>query len=94
MVGSMLFAQRLELLNPMLNNGLPPNLTVDDPSLSFTIKGVDIGMASRSYMSEFAFLANPISSHVQWAEMDNQSTNLLAFLSASILLTPWSYHPL
>lgn len=92
MVGSMLFAQCLELLNPMLNKGLPPNLTADDPSLSFTMKGLDIGMAS--YMSEFAFLANPISSHVQSAEMDNQSINSLAFLSASILLTQWSYHPL
>ncbi|KAI4168724.1 MAG: hypothetical protein LQ343_006160 [Gyalolechia ehrenbergii] len=67
MVGKMLFAQSSELINPMLNNGLPPNLAADEPSLSFTMKGVDIGMAS--YMSELAFLANPVSSHVHLLDL-------------------------
>lgn len=63
MVGKLLFAQCSEIINPMLNNGLPPNLSADEPSLSFTCKGIDTSMAS--YMSELAFLANPVSSHVQ-----------------------------
>lgn len=52
-----------EVINPALNGGLPPNLAADEPSLSFSLKGVDIGTAS--YMSELAFLADPVSSHIQ-----------------------------
>lgn len=80
MLGRLLFAQSTELINPALNNGLPANLAADDPSTSFTMKGVDISMAA--YMSELCFLASPASPHVQAAEMHNQSINSLAFLSA------------
>ncbi|KAL8836977.1 MAG: hypothetical protein Q9176_005978 [Flavoplaca citrina] len=84
MIGKMLFAQCSEVINPMLNNGLPPNLAADEPSTSFTMKGVDIGMAS--YMSELAYLANPVSSHVQSAEMHNQAVNSLALVAARYTL--------
>ncbi|CAM1509751.1 Fc.00g000860.m01.CDS01 [Cosmosporella sp. VM-42] len=80
MVGKLLFSLSSELINPDLNKGLPPNLAADDPSLSFTMKGVDVNMAA--YMSELAFLANPVTSHVQSAEMHNQPINSLALISA------------
>ncbi|EIT78629.1 phenylalanine and histidine ammonia-lyase [Aspergillus oryzae 100-8] len=80
MLGRLLFSQSTELVDPSLNNGLPTNLVADDPSLSFTMKGVDISMAS--YMAELAYLANPVSSHVQAAEMRNQSINSMAFVSS------------
>ncbi|KAI1497637.1 phenylalanine ammonia-lyase [Biscogniauxia marginata] len=79
MIGKMLFSQTSELINNAMSNGLPPNLAADDPSLSFCMKGIDVNMAA--YQSELAFLANPVSSHVQSAEMHNQSMNSLALVT-------------
>lgn len=79
MLGKVLFAQCSEIINPMLNKGLPPNLSADDPSLSFTFKGVDINMAA--YMSELGYLAHPVSTHIQSAEMHNQAINSLALIA-------------
>ena len=79
-LGRMLFAQCTELINPATNNGLPPNLTIDPTSQSFIMKGVDVMCAS--FVSELGFLANPIGSHVQTAEMGNQALNSLALISA------------
>ncbi|KAI9040178.1 aromatic amino acid ammonia-lyase [Aspergillus affinis] len=80
MLGKLLFAQCTEMIDPGLSNGLPTNLAADEPSVSFTMKGVDVNMAA--YMSELAYLANPVSSHVQTAEMHNQAVNSLAFVTA------------
>jgi phenylalanine ammonia-lyase len=79
-LGRMLFAQSTELVNPTLSNGLPPNLVADEPSRSFLMKSVDI--ATAAYASELGFLANPVGSHVQNAELGNQSINSLALVSA------------
>lgn len=79
-IGRMLFAQSTEIVNPTLNNGLPPNLVADEPSRSFLMKSVDI--ATAAYVSELSFLANPVGSHVQNAELGNQSINSLALISA------------
>ncbi|KAF2753418.1 phenylalanine ammonia-lyase [Pseudovirgaria hyperparasitica] len=80
MLGKLVFAQATEIINNTLNNGLPPNLAADDPSLSFCLKGIDVNMAA--YQSELGFLANPVSSHVQSAEMHNQAINSLALLTS------------
>lgn len=79
-IGRMLFYQFTEMINPATNRGLPPNLCADEPSTSFTMKGVDINMAS--YLSELSFLGNPVHNHVVSAEMGNQALNSLALVSA------------
>lgn len=70
-IGKLLFTQAIELINPMFNRGLPPSLAATDPSVNYHCKGLDICMAA--YVSELGFLANPVSTHIQSAEMHNQS---------------------
>lgn len=70
-VGKLLFAQSTELSNPFMNNGLPPSLAATEPSLNYHGKGVDI--ATSAYVSELGYLASPVSTHIQSAEMHNQS---------------------
>lgn len=71
-VGKLLFSQATELQNPaMSGGGLAGNLAATNPSLNFFGKGVDIAMAA--YVSELAYLANPVSTGVQSAEMHNQA---------------------
>ncbi|KAM5366922.1 hypothetical protein ACJA88_011783 [Fusarium oxysporum] len=84
MVGKLLFSLSSELINPILNRGLPPNVVADDPSLSFITKVIDISMAA--YLSEPGYLANPVTPHVQSAEMHNQSINSLALISGRYTL--------
>jgi phenylalanine ammonia-lyase len=78
-LGRLLFAQSSELINNATNKGLPPNLSYDDPSQSFTCKGFDVNMAA--YAAELAYLAKPVSAHVQVAEMANQSVNSMALVA-------------
>lgn len=80
MFGRMLFSQLTEMVDPTLSGGLPANLAADNPSLSFTMKGVEISMAS--YMAELSYYAGPMSPFIQAAEMHNQSVNSMALASA------------
>ena len=79
-LGQMMFAQCTELINPKMSFGLPPNLTGEEPSESFILKPLDIVIAA--LQSELGFLSNSAGSHVQSAEMGNQSLNSLALISA------------
>ncbi|KAG6857204.1 hypothetical protein H0H87_008270 [Tephrocybe sp. NHM501043] len=79
-LGKLLFSQCTELVNPAMNRGLPPSLAATDPSLDYHCKGVDI--ASAAYVAELGYLANPVSTHVQSAEMHNQAVNSMALVSA------------
>lgn len=83
-VGRMLYVQCTELINPATNRGLPPNLVADEPSESYIWKGNDIMVAA--LQSELGFLANPIGTHVQTAEMGNQALSSLALISARYTL--------
>ena len=79
-MGRMLFVQCTELINPATSRGLPPNLVFTEPSESFVFKSTDILIAA--LLSELGYLANPITPHVQTAEMGNQALNSLALISA------------
>nr|AJD20419.1 phenylalanine ammonium lyase PALb [Inonotus obliquus] len=79
-ISKILFAQATELQNPLMSNGLTGNLASTDASLNFAGKGIDIAMAA--YIAELAFLANPVSTGVQSAEMHNQAVNSMALVSA------------
>lgn len=78
--GKLTFQQMTELINPAMNRGLPANLAATDPSLNFHAKGVDIALAAVT--AELGYLANPVTSHVQAAEMGNQAVNSMALVSA------------
>lgn len=83
--GKIIFAQLTELLNPAFNRGLPPSVAGTDPSVNYFGKGIDI--ASAAYVSELGYLANPVSTHIQSAEMHNQAVNSLALISARATIT-------
>lgn len=83
-IGRMLFAQCTEMINPTTSWGLPPNLCSDDANDSFLFKGLVVVVAGLT--SELGFLANSVGSHVQTAEMGNQSLNSLALVSARYTL--------
>ncbi|KAF8520821.1 L-Aspartase-like protein [Gautieria morchelliformis] len=85
LLAKILFAQATEVLNPAFNRGLSPSVAATDPSLNYHAKGMDIAMAS--YVSELGWLASNVATHVQSAEMHNQSVNSLALISGRATLS-------
>lgn len=77
-IGKLLFAQCSEIINHMMKKGLPSNLAIDDPSLSFSFKGVDINMAA--HLSEPGYLTHPVSPHV--------CAQLMATFEMAFLISP------
>lgn len=77
--GKLTFQQMTEIINPAMNRGLPANLAATDPSLNFMAKGIDIALAAAT--AELGYLANPVTTHVQAAEMGNQAVNSMALVS-------------
>ena len=86
-IGKLLFAQSTELMNPAMNRGLPPNLAATDPSINYHTKGIDIHTAA--YVGELGFLSNPVSTHVQSAEMHNQAVSGASKKSRVLYLANW-----
>ena len=77
-LGKILFGQCAELIDPAMNRGLPPSLAATDPSLDYHGKGIDI--ATAAYVAELGYLANPVSTHIQSAEMHNQAVKYVLHL--------------
>lgn len=84
-MGQIIYAQCTEIINPTTSKGLAPYLVVDEPSQSGLFKGNDTLVAA--YQSELGFLANPVGSHVQFAEMGFQAINSLSMISARYTIT-------
>ncbi|KAK7047291.1 hypothetical protein VNI00_006522 [Paramarasmius palmivorus] len=79
-LAKVVFGQTTELLSADLNKGLAPGLAATDPSVNFAAKGLDVALAS--YVAELGFLANPVSTHAQFAENFNEAINSMALTSA------------
>lgn len=84
-LGRLLFVQQSELLNASMSNGLEACLApFGGPSMDGGLKAIDI--ANASYLSELSYLANRMGHFCQSAEMNNQSVNSLALISARYTL--------
>jgi phenylalanine ammonia-lyase len=70
-LAKVVFGQTTELLSADLNKGLAPGLAATNPSVNFAAKGLDVALAS--YVAELGFLANPVSTHAQFAENFNEA---------------------
>ncbi|KAF8524132.1 L-Aspartase-like protein [Hysterangium stoloniferum] len=79
-VGKLLYSQHTELLNPLLNRGLPADCAAGEPNIDYGLKSSDLACAA--YLSELGFLAGSFLPHVHSTEHHNQSINSMALASA------------
>ncbi|KAF5392073.1 hypothetical protein D9757_003319 [Collybiopsis confluens] len=79
-MGKILYAQHSELLNPVLNRGLPTDCAAGEPNIDYGLKAND--MACSAYLSEIGFLSGSFLPHINSTEHHVQSINSMALASA------------
>ncbi|KIK52489.1 hypothetical protein GYMLUDRAFT_265408 [Collybiopsis luxurians FD-317 M1] len=79
-IAKILYAQHSELLNPMLNRGLPPDCAAGEPNLDYGLKASDL--CCSAYLSEIGYLSGSFLPHINSTEHHNQSINSMALASA------------
>lgn len=95
--GKVLFAQHNEIVNPLLNRGLPPDCAAGEPNIDFGLKSSDLACAA--YLSGTYTVVNCL--HTDIVLKQNWDLSLVHFCPSLIRLSittslsiRWLLHPL